>query len=254
MKTRSRIVVLFIFLSTLIAFLTGCSPTQGLAGYRDLSDADIYQIGHQAAIGGNYDRAISAFEAMDNLYPFGPYARRGQFEIIYAYYSNDDLPNTLAAAERYIRLYPQASNVDYAYYMKGLANFGQGKNWMDRVFHTDPAQRDLDYLKQAYVSFDELVKHFPNSPYAPDAVIRMRYIRNTLARYELQVAKFYFKRKAYVASANRASYVVRHYQGAPQVVDALRIMIKSYDRLGETSLADDARRVLAHNFPNQNII
>lgn len=231
---------------------TGCASTTTAEQYKGQSSEQIFNAGEEAFHKRKYEKAIKHFEALDSLYPFGPYNQRAQHDLMTAYYQTGNNAQALAAAERYVRLYPRSSDVDYAYYMKGLANFGRGRSWLQKLFHTNPAQHDLTYMRASFDVFNQLLTLFPKSQYAPDARKRMVYIRNLLARHDYEVAKFYFDRKAYVAAANRASGVVEHYQGAPQVVPALGIMVRSYRALNQTDMANDALRVLALSYPDSS--
>ncbi len=230
--------------------MAGCATTEPMAAYKNKSDEQIFESGERNLAKGKYDAAVKDFEALDTLYPFGEYTQQAQLDIIFAYYKNDDSASALAAADRYIRLYPRGPNVDYAYYLKGLVNFGRSENWYQKLFPTDISDRDLNYMEESFDDFNALVQRFPESPYAPDARKRMLYIRNILARHELKVAKFYYERKAYVAAANRGHYIVEHYQGAPEVIPALEIMIKSYRELGETNMANETAELLQRNYPD----
>jgi outer membrane protein assembly factor BamD len=247
MERHLKISLVLVFLTTL---LCACTPTTSVEAYKNKTAQEIFTSAEKHLAKEKYDIAVQEFEALDTLYPFGPYAEQGQLDIIYAYYKSGDFASALAAADRYIRLYPRSPNVDYAYYMKGLVNYGRGDNWFQRLFPTDPSQRDLNYMIQSFHDFHELVQRFPDSRYAPDARLRMLYIRNLLAQHELDVAKFYFRRKAYVAAANRAAGLVEMYPQAPQVVPALAIMVESYQALGETQMANDTLQVLVANYPN----
>jgi outer membrane protein assembly factor BamD len=244
-------------LMTLAAVLTfglsGCATNKTVedvgAAYKGKSERQIYVAAEQNLIAGNYSDSTKAFEALDTLYPFGKYAQSAQLDIIYAYYKNGDVPSTLAAADRYVHLYPMGSHVAYAYYMRGLAEFYENQSVLDRYFYTDYAQRNLAPMRKAFLDFSELVYHYPKSKYTPDAKKRMIYIRNVMARHELETAEFYYNREAYVASANRAHEVVRHYQQSTSVPGALVMMIESYAKLKDKVDAARALNVLKLNYP-----
>lgn len=230
--------------------LAGCAPTTLEQQYKGMTSEQIYANGEKAMKKGKYDEAIKSFEGLQSVYPFGEDAQQAELEIIYAYYKNGDSASALGAADRYIHLYPQSSDVDYAYYMKGLVNFERGRSWLQKKFHVSQSQNDLTYLHQSYVDFGELLEHFPSSKYAPDARKKMMFIRNVLAQNDLDVAQFYFRQKAYVAAVDRATDVVQHYQGSPQVIDALVVMVQANRALGLDKQANEALRVLKLNYPN----
>lgn len=198
---------------------------------------------------GDYQTAIEYFENLQTRYPFGNYAQQALLYIAYAYYRFDETESAIAAADRFIKLHPRHPRVDYAYYLKGLANFKPSAGPLDDLFNQDAAERDTAPLHQSFKDFSELLQRFPDSAYAQDARNRMIYLRNSLARNELRVAHFYFKRKAYIASSNRCKYIIETYQGTPSVKAALELMVQSYDQLGMNKARDDARRVLELNYP-----
>lgn len=233
----------------LISLLSACAPTTVEQQYKGMTSAQIYAGGEKALTKGKYDQSSKYFEALETIYPFGPEAQQAQEEIIYSYYKNQDYASGLAAADRYIHLYPQSASIDYVYYLKGLINFERGRSWLQNAFGVGPAENDTTNLRQAFVDFNILVQHFPDSRFAPDAQKRMIYIKNVLAQNELNAAKFYFRHKAYVAAINRASVVVQHYQGSPQVITALTLIVKSNRALGFDKAANNALQVLSMNYP-----
>ena len=199
---------------------------------------------------GNYERAVKLFETLESRYPFGRYAQQAQLEVAYAYYKDNEPISSIAASDRFIKLHPNHPNVDYAYYLKGLANFNEDAGPLGGLIEQDMSERDPKAAREAFLSFKELVTRFPDSKYAADSIARMNYLVNALASNEVHVAKYYMKRQAWVASANRAKEVLRNYPEAPALEEALAIMVVSYDKLELTGLRDDAMRVMAINFPD----
>lgn len=235
-----------------LALLAGCgaSTTDPTVGFQNKSCVEIYQGAEQALAHKKYTPAVKHFEALDALYPFNPYAERAGLDIIYAYYQKGDIPCAEAAAGRFIRLYPRSPYVDYAYYMKGLADFEQDRTWFQRYFPADLSQRDPGSGRQSFDDFATLISLYPNSCYAADARQHMIYLRNLFGAYELHVAKYYLRRGAYVAAANRANYIVQHYDRTPAVEGALGVMYLAYRCLDLPELANQALTVLQYNYPN----
>ena len=198
---------------------------------------------------GNYNQAIAALERLEARFPFGRYAEQAQLELIYARYMSFDLESAVAGADRFLRLHPNNSNIDYALYIKGLASFRKNQSMMDRLVKIDESRRDMAPARAAYADFGQLLARFPNSHYAPDTRQRMVYLRNLLARSELNVADYYMRRGAYVAASNRARYVLENYPGAEVQDEALLVIVESNHRLGLVDEANNALRVLALNFP-----
>ena len=199
---------------------------------------------------GNYERAVKLFETLESRYPFGRYAQQAQLEVAYAYYKDNEPISAIAACDRFIKLHPNHPNVDYAYYLKGLANFNDDLGLLGNLVNQDLSERDPRAARDAFLAFKELVTRFPDSKYAEDSSARMKYLVNALANNEVHVAKYYLKRKAWVAAANRAKEVLKTYPEAPALEEALAIMVVAYDKLELTNLRDDAQRVLTLNFPN----
>ncbi|MDP1923927.1 MAG: outer membrane protein assembly factor BamD [Thiobacillus sp.] len=199
---------------------------------------------------GNYERAVKLFETLESRYPFGRYAQQAQLEVAYAYYKDNEPISAIAACDRFIKLHPNHPNVDYAYYLKGLANFNDDLGLLGNLVEQDMSERDPQAARDAFISFKELVTRFPDSKYAADSRARMNYLLNALASNEVHVAKYYMKREAWVAAANRAREVLKNYPDAPALEEALAIMVVSYDKLQLTGLRDDTLRVMKLNFPN----
>lgn len=226
----NKIAVNFLSLSFILFFsalIPACSTEKDrFAEFRNQNEARIFSEGEHALAKGDYTQAIKNFEALEVEFPFGSYTEQAKLDIIYAYYKHEDSPAALDAAKRFIQLYPRGAHVDYAYYMIGVINFENGWNWVQRHLPDDRAQHDLIQFQEAFNNFKELIRLFPHSIYRADAHTRMIYIRNTLARNEIQIAEFYLRKKAYAAARERAMYVIEKYQGAPQVNEALKIIAK----------------------------
>ena len=215
----------------------------------ETSEQKLYRDAQRLLRSSNYQQAISALEMLEARFPFGRYAEQAQLELVYARYMSYDLEGATAAAERFIRLHPQHSNIDYAYYLKGLASIGQNEGLMDRLFKTDEAKRDMEPIRQGYADFGVLLSRYPNSKYAPDVTQRMVHLRNVLSRAEIAVADYYLRRAAYVAAANRARFVLETYPRSASTPDALLVLIESNYQLGLEDEANNALRVLSLNYP-----
>ncbi len=232
----------------LSALLAGCA-TRDKTQDELSSAASLYQEGRVALQGGYYEVAIEKFEQLETRYPFGDYAQQAQLDMAYAYYKSDNPVSAVAAAERFLKTYPRHPHADYAYYIRGLANFAVGGDTIDKLLKEDPSRRDPRPARDAFRYFAELVERYPDSPYVVDAMQRMIYLRNYLARHELHVARFYMRRGAYVAALNRARNVLEVYAQATATPEALRLMIDAYDKLGLKQLAAETRQVLELNYP-----
>ncbi len=216
-------------------------PTQTEQGY--------YQSAQRFLEGARFSDATKDLEALETYYPVGAYTEQSQLDLMYARFRNSDYPGAITAADRFIKLYPQNPQVDYAYYLRGVANMETGSDVLLRYTNLNSAHRDTGYLRAAYDNFRDLVTKFPQSGYAPDAAQRMRYITNQFAEGEMNVARYSVKRKAYVAAAQRARWVVEYYQETPQVPEALATLVFSYQQLGMNDLANQYLDLLKTNYP-----
>jgi outer membrane protein assembly factor BamD len=218
------------------------------------SASKLYSEAQDEYANGAYDKAVEYYEKLESRYPFGTYAQQAQMEIAYVHYRQGDQAQALAAVERFIKLHPNHPNVDYMYYLRGLINFNDKLGLFHTITKQDPTERDPKAAREAFDSFKQLAERFPNSIYREDALLRMRYLLNSMAQYEVNVAKYYYRRGAYIAAANRAQYAIKEYQDTPANEEALYIMMLSYEALGEPKLRDDSERILKKNYPNSKFI
>jgi outer membrane protein assembly factor BamD len=204
--------------------------------------------------GGHYEAAIKLFEKLESNYPFGTYATQAQMEIAYAYYKTQDQAQALAAVERFIKLHPNHPQADYMYYLRGLVTFNDQIGFLSSVYSQDPTERDPKATRESFAAFKALVDKFPDSKYTPDAIARMKYLINAMAQYEVHVANYYYRRGAYLAAFNRAQGAVTDYADAPATEEALFLMIRCHDKMGNLALRDDAQRVFVKNYPNSRFL
>lgn len=213
---------------------------------------ELYNEGKTALNKGDYELAIEHFEKLESRYPFRVYAQQAKLDIAYAYYKFGEQESAISTADRFIKTYPRHPNVDYAYYLRGVASFTPEKGFFDKLFRLDPAHRDPRSAEKSFQYFSELIERFPDSRYVTDAIQRMIYLENYLARHELHVANYYLKRGAYVAAVNRTKYIIENYPRTASVPEALDTMAKAYEKLGLDDLSEDARKVLLLNFPEDH--
>jgi outer membrane protein assembly factor BamD len=232
------------------AIFAACSNEDKYDETRTWSAEKLYREAKDELLGGNYKKAIGYYEKLEARYPYGKLAQQAQLEIGYAYYKDKDAVSALAAADRFIKLHPNHPNVDYAYYLKGLVNFNEDMGLLGGISGQDMTERDPKAARESFEAFKELVTRFPDSRYASDAMVRMRYLVNAMASNEVRTAEYYLRRHAYVAAVNRAQFVVANYQQSPIVEQALIVQVKAYDAMRMPELRDDTERLLKLNFPN----
>lgn len=227
--------------------LTACSSNDNKVSQG--SEQMTYDVAQKYLRTSNWEAAAEALEILEENFPFGTYAEQAQLELIYAYYRGEEYEAAIASADRFIRLHPQHRNVDYAFYMRGVSAF-QNDSAFYSILPTDITKRDAGTARESFDYFSQLLDRYPESQYAMDAQKRMLYLRNMLARYEIHVANYYFKRGAYLAAANRGRFVVENFQQTPAVPDGLAVMAQAYHMLGMEDLSKSSAKVLATNFPD----
>jgi outer membrane protein assembly factor BamD len=236
--------------------MSACSSLSGKdsAAKKDLgptkTEQGYYQSAQRSLENAHFDVATKDLEALETYYPIGAYTEQSQLDLMYARFRNSDYPGAISAADRFIKLYPQNPQIDYAFYLRGVANMEIGSDSLLRYTNLNPSHRDIGYLRAAYDNFRDLVNKYPQSVYTPDAAQRMRFINNQFAESEINVARYYLERKAYVAAVERASWVVQYYQQTPQIPEALATLVVSYQKLGMDDLANQYLGVIKQNYPN----
>jgi outer membrane protein assembly factor BamD len=232
----------------ILAILSACASREPKP--KGLTEQEVYESAQKHMNNGSWQAAIQTLQLLEENFPFGTYGEQAQLELVYAHYSAQNFEDVIANADRFIRLHPQHRNVDYAFYMRGLASFHRESSFVGSLLGADNTDRDLGGARDAYEDFAQFIQRFPNSPYASDAQKRMVYLRNVLARYEIHVANYYFRRGAYLAAAKRGNYVVENFQEAPAVPDGLAVMTQAYYLMGMEDMAETALKVLSANFPD----
>jgi outer membrane protein assembly factor BamD len=229
--------------------LSGCASDKEYDPTKGWSAAKLYAEAKDQMTEGGYTEAIKYFEKLEARFPYGSYAQQAQMEVAYAYWKANEPASALAACDRFIKLHPSHPSLDYVFYLKGLIGFNEDLGLLAHLSQQDPGERDPKSSREAFEAFRDLVTKFPNSKYAPDAVARMNYLVNSMAAQEVNVARYYMKRGAYIAAANRAQTSIQKYPNVPAQEEALAIMVKAYEKLDMMDLSKDAERVLLKNYP-----
>jgi outer membrane protein assembly factor BamD len=238
----------------LAALLAGCGMfADKIDPKKDWGAEQYYKAAKEELDQASWDAAIKLYEQLESKFPFGRYAQQAQLEVAYAYYKQGETAQALAAVDKFVKLHPNHPSLDYALYLRAVVNFKEDLGPLARIISQDLADRDPKAARESFEAFKELVTRFPDSRYTPDARERMAYLVEALARHEVHVAQYYLRRGAYLAAANRAQDAIVRFPHSPMHADALEIMIEAYDRLGMDQLRDDARKVLAKNFPAERM-
>ncbi|KRB10943.1 outer membrane protein assembly factor BamD [Lysobacter sp. Root690] len=251
----SRFVRLFCLLLIAAVATTGCKSVGKM--FKKDKDADegqpveaIYEKAHKAMTNGNWSSAETSFKRLVAQYPYGPYTEQSLIETAYAQYKSGKHDDAVSSIDRFIRTYPTHRNIAYLYYLRGLVNSSRDTVFLQKVWRLDVSRRDLATPMQAYNDFLIVVERYPNSRYAEDARKRMLVLRDTFARHELDASLYYLRRTANVAAADRAKYLLETYPQSRYQNDAVAVLLKAYEGLGNATLAADAKRVLQQNDPS----
>lgn len=233
--------------------LTACSTTSE-DKTANWSPNKIYAEAKSEANEGAYDKAIPLYEKLEGRAAGTPLAQQAQLDKAYAQFKNGDQAQAIATIDRFIKLHPASPALDYALYLKGTVTFADNLGLMGSFTRQDLSERDQKAAKESFEAYKDLATKFPDSKYTTDARQRMTYIANSLARYEVHVARYYYSRGAHVAAINRAQLAITDYRDAPALEEAMYILVKSYDALGLPELRDDARRVMEKSFPQSEYL
>lgn len=240
-----------LLLMMVVLATSGCARFKGVFKDKDALEGqpveEIYAKGNQSMRNGNWANAVTTYKRLVAQYPYGPYTEQALVETAYAHFKQGNNEEAISAIDRYIRTYPTAKNTAYMYYLRGLVNSNRDTVFLQRVWTLDASRRDLATPQQGYNDFKTVTERYPNSRFAADARQRMADLRNLFARHDMEVALYYLRREAYVAAADRAKFLLETYPQSLYQNDAVAVMVEAYTKLGNKTLADDARRVLQQN-------
>ncbi len=189
---------------------------------------------------GKFEDAAAKFESLDREHPYSPEARRAIVMSAYAYYRGGKVPEAIASAERYVSLHPGTKEAPLAHHIIASSYFDEIKG----------PNRDQTPTRKALEQLKILKSRYPDSEYAVNADNRIRVAEDNLAASEMEVGRYYLKRKNYVASINRFKTVVSEYQTTAHVEEALARLTECYMALGISKEAQNAAAVLGHNYPD----
>jgi len=217
---------------------------------KDWTAEQFYKAAKEELDNGSWEAAVKLYDKLEAKYPFGRYAQQAQLEVAYAYYKQGETAQCISAVDKFLKLHPNHPNADYALYLRALANFKEDLGPLTGLAKQDLADRDPKAARESFESFKELVTRFPESRYMNDSRERMIYLVEALARHEVHVARYYLQRGAYLAAANRAQDAIVRFPNSPNHREALEVMVEAYDKMAVPELRDDAKKVLAKNFPD----
>lgn len=246
----------YLILTIIVALLSACAssgdPDAQLT--KDWPVEKLYSKAHDELNSGNYTRAVKLYDLLKSRFPYGRFAQQAILDSAYAHYLNEDQEHALAEVKLFELEFPNHPNTDYVLYLKGIILFNEDRSFVNKLASQDWAERDPSANKNAYEAFSELITRYPNSQYVPDATERLTKIVYALGGHEMAVARYYMERGAYLAAANRAKNVITKFQHTDSTEEAIALMMSAYEKMGQTTLSNDSRRVLEANFPNSKYL
>ena len=240
-------------LISLAPLFHGCALFKPQDETANMNAKQIYDLAKENLEANEFEAAIGYFETLESRYPFDRYALQAQLDIAYAYYQDDEYDAALSAADRFIKLHPRHTHVAYAYYLKGLTNYNRGQGLFEKLMPRNFSKIGQGALKDAYHDFALLVQKYPNSRYTHDARLRMAYLNDKMAEYELAIAHYYYQHGAWIATINRIKYLLENHATTPSTPGALNLMVRAYEKMGLETLAADTQRILKLNYPDHKL-
>ena len=177
--------------------------------HKDWQAADFYKAAKEEFDHENWDASIKLYDQLEAKFPFGRFAQQAALESAYAYYRTGETAQCVSTLDKFIKAHPNHPNVDYALYLKALANFKEDLGPLSRMISQDLADRDPKAARESFEGFKDLVARYPDSKYVDDSRERMAYLVEALARHEVTVAKYYLQRRATLRRQSLAGNAAR---------------------------------------------
>ncbi len=230
---------------TVLAGLTvsACGGVQSIDDtYVERPVEEIYNSAHEELALGNYILATQEFDEVERQHPYSLWARRAMVMAAYSYYLQNKYDESIATSRRFLALYPGNKQAPYAYYLIAMSYY-------ERI---SDVSRDQSTTELALNALNEVIRRYPESDYARDAVLKIDLALDNLAGKEMDVGRFYLQRREYGAAAGRFRNVIENFSRTSHVPEALHRLTEVYLSLGVTAEAQNSAAVLGYNYPNSN--
>ena len=204
----------------------------------DLQVIEAYNEGVKSLEAGDVLFAAKKFNEVETLYPQSVFAPKSALMAAYAYYIQDYYGDAIAELERFLRVYPNYKDLDYAYYLLGISFYEQIVD----------EKKDLKSIADAKKIFEILIKEYPDTDYSLDAEFKLDLINDTLASKELYIGRYYFQKKKWIAAINRFQTVVKEYETTIYVEEALHRLVEAYYVLGLVEESQKYAKLLGYNY------
>jgi outer membrane protein assembly factor BamD len=227
------------------ALLASCDSLPGVSEgderdfYRDRTVESLYNNAMDNVESGWYTTAAALFDEVERQHPYSTWATKAQLMAAYSQYLRDSYDEAIIALDRFIELHPGHPDVAYAQYLKALSYYEQ----------ISDVGRDQKMTQLALATLRNVVKRYPDTTYARDARIKLDLTQDHLAGKEMEIGRYYMRRKEYLAAINRFKTVIENFQTTTHVPEALHRMTESYLALGISDEAQMTTAVLGHNYP-----
>jgi outer membrane protein assembly factor BamD len=221
-------------------WLAACSTVDKNAIPADEPADVLYNQGLTLLSQQEYKDAAKKFEEVDRQHPYSEWGRKALLMLAFAQYSGGQFDEAIIAGKRYIALHPGNQDAAYAQYLVASAYYDQ----------IPDVSRDQARTKKAVDALAEVERKFPDTEYAESARKKIEIARDNLAGKEMEVGRFYMKKRDFIGAINRFKTVVTQYQRTRHVEEALMRLTECYMALGITGEAQTAAAVLGHNFPD----
>lgn len=223
----------------LTVVLSACASQKDDLGDNTEPADKLYNEGLVALQAGKRADAVKKFDDVDRLHPYSQLSKNAVLMQAYTQFERGAYTDAIQAGQRFITLYPSSPDAAYAQYIIAESYFLQ----------IPDVSRDQARTASALAAYGELIQKYPDSPYAEDARKKVLNVRDQLAGKEMDVGRFYLKKRQYLAAINRFKVVVSQYQTTRHVEEALARLVECYYAMGVVNEAQTAAAVLGHNFP-----
>jgi outer membrane protein assembly factor BamD len=234
---RSRLLRSLVLLAPLA--LAACAGSKELVPYVERPVEQIYTEALNHLDAKDYARAAALFDEVERQHPYSQWAMRAQLMSAYAHYESVQYEDAITTLDRFIQIHPGNRQVAYAYYLKALCFYEQIAD----------VQRDQSTTRQALDALNEVMRRFPNTPYARDAKLKVDLTRDHLAGKDMDVGRYYERVGLYTAAVKRFRHVIDEYQSTSHVPEALHRLTESYMAMGMLEEAKVTAATLGHNYP-----
>ncbi len=251
--SRLKTKILPYLLLFLLGWLSGCASSVEQQS-EEFSASELYDNAADSMADFNYSKAAEYLGLLRARYPLSAYAQQSQLDLAYAYMNTRQHARALQEVNRFIVENPRHPRVDYALYLRGLADYYQGFNIVNLLNGYDFSDHSPLTLQRTYGHFAELVERYPNSLYAPYAKQRMLYLYQQMALHEYYAAGYYYRRGAPIAALDRLNALVPQYPDAPIVPDALAFIYVIYNDLELPEEAQVVEQVLRLQVPDHPVL